>query len=274
MLSTSVDDSITLHYQPLVESDGDVVGFEALVRWHHQRRGSISPEAFIPVSENSGLILPLSRWAIKQACLAAASWRRPLQVSVNLSPLQLQQGDLPALVGSVLAETGLAPERLELEMTDVALIADPAGTLKTLLELAAQGVRIAFDDARGDAALPFYLRDYPFSRVKIACKLVASIETSASARSIIHMILLVGRSLNVPVAAKGVETGNQLTYLIDQGCDLLQGFLVGQPAPIASFAALTGNAAEEVPCGRTGLPVGGELVIPERGMNISALCLH
>jgi EAL domain-containing protein (putative c-di-GMP-specific phosphodiesterase class I) len=261
MLSTLADDSITLHYQPLVKSDGDVIGFESLMRWHHQQRGHISPEAFIPIFEDCGLIVSLSRWALRQACLDATSWRRPLQVSVNLSPAQFQQDDLPALVAEVLADTGLAPERLELEMTEAALLADPQGAASTLRKLSARGVRIAFDNAGGGVALPFFLKDYPFSRVKIARDVVSNIETSQSARSIVHMILLVGRSMNVPVAAKGVETGAQLAYLVDQGCDLIQGFLVGRPAALTSFAALTGNSQEEMASGSTGLPPGSELLI-------------
>lgn len=270
MLTTLADDSIALHYQPVVKSNGTVIGFEALMRWHHQRRGLISPEAFIPIFENCGLILPLSHWALRQACLDAMSWRRPLQISVNLSPLQLEQEDLPAQVAEVLAETGLAPERLELEMTETALISNPEGTLAALLQLTALGVRIAFDDAGTGVSLPFYLTDYPFSRVKISRDLASNIETSPSARSIIHMILLVGRSLHVPVAAKGVETGAQLTYLVDQGCDLLQGFLVGRPAPLASFAKLTGNTPDEVMSASTRLPSGHQLTIPFESAAASA----
>ena len=271
MLTTLADDSIALHYQPVVKSDGTVIGLEALMRWHHQRRGLISPEAFIPIFEDCGLILPLSHWALRQACLDAMSWRRPFQVSVNLSPLQLEEDDLPAQVALVLAETGLAPERLELEMTETALIADPERTLAILLKLTALGVRIAFDNAGAGVSLPFYLTDYPFSRVKISRDLVSNIETSPAGRSIIHMILLVGQSLHVPVAAKGVETGAQLTYLVDQGCDLLQGFLVGRPGPLATFAALTGNSPDEVRSASTRLPSGHQLTIPpERAAPASA----
>jgi EAL domain-containing protein (putative c-di-GMP-specific phosphodiesterase class I) len=211
------------------------------MRWHHQQRGAISPEAFIPVFEKSGLILPLSRWALKQACSDAASWTTALTVAVNLSPLQFTQQDLPELVASALASTGLPPERLELEMTEAALLADPAGARSTLMALAALGVKIALDDfGTGDSA-PSYLRDFPFSKLKIDPSFVANIEHSASARWIIHTLVELGHSLGLTVAAEGIETASQHDYLIEQGCDLMQGFLLGRPASIETFAPLTGN---------------------------------
>lgn len=262
MLAAASDDSIALHYQPLADSRGKVVGFEALMRWHHQKRGPISPEAFIPVFENSGLILPLSRWALKQACLDAVSWKRPMQVSVNLSPVQFEQDDVPAMVADILAETGLAPDRLELEITEASLTANPERTGAALRKLAGQGVRIAFDDAAGSVTLPFHLKDYPFSKVKIARELVLSANESVSARSLIHMILLVGRSMNVPVAAKGIETASQLAFILKQGCDFIQGFFISRPAPMADFAGMTGNVASDFVAGSTRLADGMRLIVP------------
>lgn len=253
MISTMSDDSMTLHYQPLTDVQGKVVSFESLMRWHHQRRGPISPEAFIPIFENSRLIVPLSRWALRQACLDAVRWKRPLQVSVNLSPFQFIEDDLPELVATVLNETGLAPERLELEITETALAADSARALTALSKLTAQGVRIALDDA-GSLFLPVLLQNYPFSKIKIARDVVSNIEASPSARSIVHMIMLVARSLHVVIAAKGVETGEQLAYLREQGCDLIQGYLVGRPAPIEAFAAVTGNTSADFAPSATSIP--------------------
>jgi EAL domain-containing protein (putative c-di-GMP-specific phosphodiesterase class I) len=262
MSAAPPDDSITLHYQPLADIRGRVVGFEALMRWHHQKRGPISPEAFIPIFENSGLILPLSRWALKQACLDAVSWKRPMQVSVNLSPVQFEHDDVPAMVASILTETGLAPERLELEISEASITADPDRTGAALRALAAQGVRLAFDDATGDVALPFMLKDYPFSKVKIARSLVDSIDTSPSARSLIHMILVVGHSLNIPVAAKGIETAGQLAFILKQGCDFMQGFFVSRPAAMSAFAGMTGNASSDFVPGSTRLADGMRLIVP------------
>lgn len=254
MISTLSDDSIMLHYQPLVDGRGKVVGFESLMRWHHQNRGMISPEAFIPIFENCGLIAPLSRWALRQACMDAVRWKRPLRVSVNVSPVQLFGDDLPSLVATVLDETGLSPERLELEVTEATLTADPGGALVILWRLGGQGVRIALDDAGNGVTLPFLLQDYPFSTIKIDRSLVAQIETSASARSVVHFITLAGTTMHVPVAAKGVETTGQLAYLREQGCDVIQGYLVGRPAPIESFSLVTGNAPSEVPPGALAIP--------------------
>lgn len=241
MIATPADDSIELHYQPLVDCTGTTVGLKALMRWHHQQRGGISPEAFIPIFENSGLILPLSSWALSRACGDAAYWTEPLIVAVNLSAVQFQQQDLPGLVDGVLASSGLAPGRLELEMTESALLADPAGTRATLRALSALGVRIALDQFGTGSSAPSYLVDYPLSKLKIDTSFVAGIETSASARWIVHTLIELGHSLGLAVAAEGVETPQQRAYLTAQSCDLMQGFLFGRPAAIDSFAALTGH---------------------------------
>jgi EAL domain-containing protein (putative c-di-GMP-specific phosphodiesterase class I) len=240
MNSALAHDSITLHYQPLAKGRGEIVGFEALMRWHHRQRGATSPEAFIPIFEQNGLILPLSRWALKQACREAASWKHPLRITVNLSVVQFRQDDLPTLVKIALDESGLAPERLGLEMTEAALVSDPERSSAILAAVDKLGVRIALDDFGVGVSSPAYLSDYPISRIKIARSVVEKVETSVSARSIVHMIVALGRSMNVAVAAKGVETAAQLSYLMNEGCDLIQGFLVGRPASISSFAGLTG----------------------------------
>jgi len=240
MLSTQSDDAITLHYQPLAECRGNVVSFEALMRWHHQERGPISPEAFIPIFEQSGQIVPLSRWALRQACLDAASWRKPLGVSFNLSAVQFQQAGLTNLVASILAETELEPARLELEVAEAALLTDARRTLGTLMDLSAMGICISLDDFGMGKSSPACLQKFPFSRVKIDRCFVSSIEISVAAKSIIHMIIEFAHSLDLSVVAKGVETEGQLTFLKDEGCDLIQGFLIGRPADVMSFAALTG----------------------------------
>lgn len=240
MISTPADDAVALHYQPWQDRDGNVVGLEALMRWHHQERGSISPEAFIPVFEQSGMILPLSRWALMQACSDAVSWTHPLAVAVNLSPLQFVEEDLPELVASVLAITGLPPSRLELEMTEAALLADSGRARATLTALGDLGVKIALDDFGSGASDPSYLRDFPFSKLKIDTGFVAGIDRSASARWIVRTLIELGHSLDLTVAAEGVETLSQHAYLLEEGCDVMQGFLLGRPASIETFAPLTG----------------------------------
>lgn len=239
MISTSADDTIALHYQPIVQNGGRVVGLEALMRWHHRQRSAVSPEAFVPIFEKSDLILPLSRWALTRACADAAEWDRPLTVAVNLSPIQFLEDDVPDLVHAALSETGLAARRLELEVTEAALLADPAGTRTALVALDAEGVAITLDNFGTGSASASCLDGFPFSKIKIDTGFVAGIETSASARRIIHMIIELGHSLNLVVAAQGVETASQLNYLADHGCDLLQGFFLGRPSALADIAMLT-----------------------------------
>jgi EAL domain-containing protein (putative c-di-GMP-specific phosphodiesterase class I) len=210
------------------------------MRRHHRDRGRMSPEAFIPIFERSGLIDPVSRWALEQACTEAAGWSKPLQVAVNISAIQFDRDDLPALVGGVLERTALDPARLELEVTERALVTDGAAVSRTMRRLRRLGVEIAlagFGTGRSD---PSYLKDFPFSRVKVARALVAQIEASAPARSILGMVIALGHSLGLAVAADDVETEEQLAFLAGEGCDRVQGFLVGRPGPIELHAALTG----------------------------------
>lgn len=218
---------------------------EALMRWHHRERGPISPEAFIPIFEQSAAIVPLSRWALGQACLDAASWLRPLLVAVNLSAIQIDEEDVPALVSAELTRSGLAPQRLELEVMGAALATDARPIATTMTRLRTLGVGIVLTDfGVGDAGLSC-LRSYPFSKLKIARGLVGSIETSASARSIIHMAVELGHSRELCVAAEGVETPAQRAFLEHEGCDWMQGFLIGRPAPIETLGELTGNAGRQ-----------------------------
>lgn len=242
--STIERNGLDLHYQPLATGQGKIVGFEALVRWHHPTKGNISPDAFVPLSEECGLILPLSRWVLRQACLEAASWKRPLNVAVNLSPVQFQHENLPALIETVLSEAGLAPERLELEITEGVLIADSSRALSTLLKLRSLGVQIALDDfGTGHSSLS-YLKDFPFSKIKIDRSFIDKIGVKDSANAIIHAVIGLGHSMNMSVTAEGVETYEQFEYLRDEDCDLMQGYLIGRPAPIDSFAAFTGNTGK------------------------------
>jgi diguanylate cyclase (GGDEF)-like protein/PAS domain S-box-containing protein len=243
--STIDKNELQLHYQPLAATHGKVVGFEALIRWYHPKRGNISPEAFIPISEECGLIIPLSRWVLRQACLEAASWKRPLNVAVNLSPVQFEHEDLPALIKSVLSKTGLAPDRLELEITEGVLIADSERALATLEKLNKLGVQIVLDDFGTGYSSLSYLRDFPFSKIKIDRSFVAKIGVQDSAKAIIRAVIGLGHSMNLTVTAEGVETESQLKYLKDERCDMIQGYLIGRPAPIESFSILTGNVEKK-----------------------------
>jgi EAL domain-containing protein (putative c-di-GMP-specific phosphodiesterase class I) len=235
--------ALTLHYQPVATCDRSVVGLEALMRWHHRDRGRMSPEAFIPIFERSGLIVPVARWALDHACTEAASWPVPLQVAVNISAIQFDQDDLPDLVGGVLQRTGLAPARLELEVTEAALTNNAADVSRTMQRLRNLGVEIALAGFGTGRSGPSYLKDFPFSRIKVTCALVSQIETSAPARSIVRMVIALGHALGVHVAADDVETEGQLSFLAGEGCDRVQGFLIGHPGPIDLHAALTGTRA-------------------------------
>ena len=242
------DGGLTLHYQPQVlAKDGRVVGFEALVRWPHAERGLIGPADFIPLAEETGLIQALSEWVLREACREAAGWTRPLKVAVNLSPRQLQQADLPDRILAILAETGLAPGRLEIEITETALIADMSRALSILRRLKALGLGIAMDDFGTGYASLAMLQAFTFDKIKIDRSFVGELGTHPQAAAIIHAVLGLGRNLGISVVAEGVETREQRDFLIREGCDELQGFLIGAPQPIDRFAGLVREDGRPLP---------------------------
>src|SRR5262249_18418881 len=166
VLSAIERDELSLNFQPVAKVDREIVGFEALVRWHHPRRGLVPPATFIPLAEESGLIVRMGEWILRQACREAASWTRPLQLAVNLSPIQFRSGDLVQIVHTILLETGLAPGRLELEITEGVLINDYARATSILRRLKSLGVRISLDDfGTGHSSLS-YLQSFPFDKLK------------------------------------------------------------------------------------------------------------
>jgi diguanylate cyclase (GGDEF)-like protein/PAS domain S-box-containing protein len=221
--------TISLHYQPQSRADGNRVGFEALVRWRHPERGSIPPSEFIAVAEESGLIIPLSRWILREACEEAASWRQPLSVSVNLSPVQFQHDNLLELVTSLLAETGLDPNRLILEVTEGVLIANYERAKQALTDLRACGVQIALDDFGTGYSSLSHLQDFPLSEIKIDKSFVADLGVKPQSEAIIRSVIDLGHTLQLRVVAEGVETTDQLDRLVRADCDIIQGYLVGKP---------------------------------------------
>ena len=234
---------LILHYQPLALIGGEVVGFEALVRWAHPTRGIVPPNTFIPLIEESGLIIPIGEWILREACREAASWSKPLQIAVNLSPAQFRQGDLPPLVHSILLETGLAPDRLELEITEGVLISDFSRGVSILRRLKALGVRIAMDDFGTGYSSLSYLQAFPFDKIKIDRGFISNVDRNPQSAAIIRAVIGLGRGLNLPVLAEGVETKDQLAFLTREACDEMQGFLIGRPGPIADYADLIGDPA-------------------------------
>jgi diguanylate cyclase (GGDEF)-like protein len=233
-------DELALHYQPQAHIGGEITGFEALVRWHHPRFGLIAPGTFIPLAEETGIIISLGEWILRTACREAASWPRPLSIAINLSPVQFQRGDLAKLVHEILVETGLAPSRLELKITEGVLIGDFSGTVSMLRRLKNLGVRIAMDDFGTGYSSLSYLQSFPFDKIKIDQAFVANLGHSQQAVTIIRAVLALGRGLDVPVVAEGVETEEQLKFLAGEHCNEIQGYLVGRPKPIADYAEVVG----------------------------------
>jgi diguanylate cyclase (GGDEF)-like protein len=244
-------EELVLHYQPLARAeDGEVCGFEALVRWNHPTRGLVAPLDFIPIAEESGLILPLGEWVLRRACTDAARWDKPLRIAVNLSPVQLHQTTLAATVHEILMETGLAPRRLELEVTESALFKDYQRALDNLRRLKALGVRIAMDDFGTGFSSLSTLQSFPFDKIKIDKSFVENIHRHDRATAIVRAVLSLGRSLEIPVTAEGVETAEQLEFLRGEACTEVQGYAIGRPAPLNTL----GDWAEEtvVPTSKVG----------------------
>jgi diguanylate cyclase (GGDEF)-like protein len=233
---------LELHYQPQAMIDGRIIGFEALARWRHPARGMISPATFISVAEESGLIISIGAWILREACREAASWPHKLQIAVNLSPVQFQHGDLPGIVHAVLLETGLQAARLELEITEGVVINDHSRATSILRRLKTLGIRIAMDDFGTGYSSLSCLQALPIDKIKIDQAFVANLDRNVHSAAIVRAIIELARGLNLPVVAEGVETAAQLEFLSREECSEVQGFLVGRPRPIADYAALVGRA--------------------------------
>jgi diguanylate cyclase (GGDEF)-like protein/PAS domain S-box-containing protein len=228
-----------LHYQPQALVGGEIIGFEALIRWHHPTRGLVPPGVFVPLAEENGLILELGQWIIREACREAATWQRPLQIAINLSPVQFRHGDLAGIVHAALLETGLPATRLELEITEGVLIGDFSRALSILRRLKAMGVRISMDDFGTGYSSLSYLQAFPFDKIKIDQAFIANVSNPQSA-AIIRAIIGLGRGLDLPVVAEGVETKEQLSFLSGESCQEVQGFLIGKPRPISDYQDIVG----------------------------------
>ena len=233
-------------------ADGRSVGCEALVRWQHPVRGLLQPDDFILVAEENGLIIALGNWVLKQACFEAVKWERPFRVAVNLSALHLQDNSLVSRVHEILVNSGLSPARLEIEITESALFLDQARALSNLRRLKALGVRIAMDDFGTGYSSLSTLNAFPFDRIKIDRSFVDEISRSPQAEKIVRAIVSLGHSLGVPITAEGVETETQLEFLRREGCDQVQGFLIGRPEHIDMHAGLVTPSNPGVPGGNGG----------------------
>ncbi|CAN7599374.1 EAL domain-containing protein [Bosea sp. LjRoot9] len=228
------------HYQPLFRADGSIAGFEALARWKDPVRGIVSPASFIPAAEEGGLIAKLDAYVLRSACVEAARWTQPLRISVNISALEFQSGELPGRVAAVLAETGLDPERLELEITEGVMVTDADRAMATFGKLRALGVRIALDDFGTGYSSLSYLHRFPLTTLKIDRSFIAKLGVTLESVAITRAVIQLGHALGIEVVAEGVETPEQLDFLIQEGCDLTQGFLLGRPLDASAYAHVTG----------------------------------
>ena len=241
-------DEMRLVYQPQKEIHSQtIVGFEALLRWKHPTRGEISPTIFIPIAEETGAILEIGDWVLKTACREAATWTRALTIAVNVSAVQLYNADFVKELHQILLETGLPPRRLEIEITETALVRDFNRALATLRQIKALGIGIAMDDFGTGYSSLSNLRAFPFDKIKIDGSFIKSVNSNDQAATIVRAVLGLGRGLGLPVLAEGVETDAELKFLQDELCNEVQGYLLGRPATIGSFRNFThGDAVSDV----------------------------
>jgi diguanylate cyclase (GGDEF)-like protein len=226
-------DQFILHYQPQISLPGGrITGVEVLIRWQHPTRGLILPDEFIPLAEETGLIVPIGAWVLRTACMQAAEWH-DLSLAVNVSAVQFRKGQIVTTVRTALGESGFPPNRLELEITEGILIADTETTLGTLKELRKLGVRIAMDDFGTGYSSLSYLRKFPFDKLKLDRSFVSDLGQNADADAIARTIIDLARSLNITANAEGVESQKQLDWLVEEGCGEAQGFWFARPLPYA-----------------------------------------
>jgi EAL domain-containing protein (putative c-di-GMP-specific phosphodiesterase class I) len=219
-----------LAYQPQIRLDtGQLTGFEALLRWSSATRGNVSPAEFIPVAEESGLIVPLGEWVLRTACQSAGKWPDFVKIAVNLSPVQFRSRGLVAMVTSALAAAGLDPKRLELEITENALLEEDEATIAILHQLRALGVRVSMDDFGVGYSSLGYLRKFPFDKIKIDRSFVGALGDNNESAAIVRSIATLGTSLGVETTAEGIEIAAQLALVREAVCTAAQGFFFSPP---------------------------------------------
>ena len=230
-----------LYYQPLFRlSEDRISGCEALVRWNHPTRGLVMPGEFIALAEEIGLIIGLGEWCLKTACIEASAWPTHMKVAVNLSPVQFRSRNLVQTVVQALASSGLAPDRLELEITESVLLHETAGNMKVLHELRELGVRIAMDDFGTGYSSLSYLRSFPFDKIKIDRSFISDLAGDPDALAIVKAVTSLGAGLNIITTAEGVETAEQLAQLRLEGCTEVQGYLISRPCNVETLREMIG----------------------------------
>ena len=229
-----------LYYQPLVNLERDeIAGFEALLRWNHPERGKVLPGEFVPLSEETGLIVPIGAWVLRQACAEAAKWPDHLKVAVNLSAVQFKGEGLATLIITAIAEAGLRPDRLEIEITKSVMLQDPDAAFAVLTRLHDLGIRIALDDFGTGYSSLSNLRKFPFDRIKIDRSFVADLsEANVDAIAVVRSVAQLGVSLGMATTAEGVETKDQLDLVRSEGCTDVQGYYLSRPIPASEIARL------------------------------------
>ena len=235
---------LSLAYQPQVRADRSVIGFEALARWRHPARGWVPPAEFIPIAEESDLIVELGEWVLREACQEAARWPQPLKLAINVSAVQFRRGDLQAILHNVLLESGVAPARIELEITEGVLIENVSRAAAILRKLKTLGVRIALDDFGTGYSSLSYLQSFPLDLIKIDRTFIGGLDRETGALAIVRAVIGLAHGLHLPVLAEGVETEHQLAVLAAEGCDEFQGYLFGRPAAIERYWRAVGRPAD------------------------------
>jgi diguanylate cyclase (GGDEF)-like protein len=232
-------EEFTVVYQPIIDSKSQAItGAEALLRWNCPGRGDVSPAEFIPIAEDLGLVSRIGATVLQQACQDATLWPEHLDIAVNVSPVQLLDPRLPQIVAQALLDSGLPAERLELEITETALLGDDEAALRTLNQLRDLGVRISLDDFGTGYSSLSYLHRFPISRIKIDRSFICKLPEDPGSASIVRAIAQLGESLDMKITAEGIETAEQFSFIAEQGCDHVQGFLISRPVKIADFLIL------------------------------------
>jgi EAL domain-containing protein (putative c-di-GMP-specific phosphodiesterase class I) len=233
-------DGFEVFYQLLYDLGSDrLSGFEALLRWKHPTRGMVSPTQFIPVAEETGLIIQLGEWVLRHACEQAANWPSELKLAVNVSPVQFRSPNFVEVVENALIASTLPAHRLELEITESVLLANSGETLATLHQLRALGVRIALDDFGTGYSSLSYLRSFPFEKLKIDQSFIRDLTaTDGSSRMIVRAIISLGKGLGMRTTAEGIETIEQLEQIRSEGCNEAQGYYLSGPVPVTALASV------------------------------------
>jgi diguanylate cyclase (GGDEF)-like protein len=232
-----------IYYQPIIDAiSGRACGVEALLRWNHPSRGLVSPDSFIAIAEESGLIIPIGEWLVREACREAATWPADIHVSVNLSPVQFRSTNLVTMVREALADARLPADQLELEITESVLLESSARNLALMHEFHASGIGVVMDDFGVGYSSLSYLLQFPFQRIKVDRCFVENLGTSRDAVSIVRAILGLCRDLKIGTIAEGVETAEQMNVLLAEGCIAMQGYLFSRPKPAAQIRAMLARA--------------------------------